>query len=256
MCKKGLRPSPVNPLTEGQTVRAALRPPQKSPCHVPGGTLHEAAFERQLPALTLFMAPPFLHKICLSIRKNPLGSSSNPGSWKDLPPLGGRKPGPFGCFPAGARQGYPGSWAGCLPGRAGQAREGVSKENLSLWLKMCGAGLRDEVGLAVRIWRRENIDWCLNSICKGGRGDVDSHWLWSWGLGGVRHREATHHAFIGIANAPAWAWGLWGQQGFNWHGAECTFWRFSNEALIGLSCLSAPLRAQSSDKHCRGCIFK
>lgn len=49
------------------------------------------------------MTPPSLHKICLSVRKIPLGSLSHPGSWKDLLPLGGRKSGSFGCFPGGAR---------------------------------------------------------------------------------------------------------------------------------------------------------
>jgi len=39
----------------------------------------------------------------LSIRKIPPGSLSHPGSWKDLLPLGGRKPGSFSCFPGGAR---------------------------------------------------------------------------------------------------------------------------------------------------------
>lgn len=44
---------------------------------------------------------------------------------------------------------------------------------------------------------------------------MDSHWLQRGSLEGVRYREATHHAFLGIANASASACGLSGQQGFS-----------------------------------------
>lgn len=58
---------------------------------------------------------------------------------------GGRKPDSFGCFPGGARL----SWqlTQLLAKRAREAGEGVYKENLSLWLQMCGARSRDEVRL-------------------------------------------------------------------------------------------------------------
>lgn len=44
-----------------------------------------------------------------------------------------------------------------LAKRARKAGEGVYKENLSLWLHMCGARPRDEVRLRFKIWRQENI---------------------------------------------------------------------------------------------------
>lgn len=91
----------MNPLAEGQREQLSGHP--KGSHWTPVGMLHGAAFERQLPALAPFVTSPSLHKICLSIRKIPLGSLSHPGSWKDLPPLGGRKPSSFSCFPWGAR---------------------------------------------------------------------------------------------------------------------------------------------------------
>lgn len=71
-------------------------------------TLQEAHCTRLLlkgwlPAPALFVASSSLHKICLSIRKIPLGSLSHPGSWKDPCPVGGRKPSSFSCFSGGAR---------------------------------------------------------------------------------------------------------------------------------------------------------
>jgi len=68
---------------------------------------------------------------------------------------------------------------------------------------MCGARPGDEVGLEVKIRKQENIYQRLSGIRQGERGAVDSHRLWRGSLEGVRHREATHHAFLDIANASA-----------------------------------------------------
>lgn len=143
MCKKGLSLR----LRDSES-RSQAAP--KDPCTLQeAGTLHPAALERRLPALAPFVAPPSLRKICLSIRKIPLGSLSHPGQLERPAASGRKKAGLIRLF-SRRSQGYPGSRAGCLPGRAGEAREGVSKEHLSLWLKMRGARPRDEVGLGVK----------------------------------------------------------------------------------------------------------
>lgn len=152
--------------------------------------MHLVAFERGLPAPALSVASSSLYKICLCIRKIPLGTLRHLSSWKDLCPLGESKPTSFSCFSAGARVILAVEPVACQEEQGKLGREFLRKTS-DFGLKYVGQDFRDEVGLWVRTWRQNNY-WCLSSICRGERRAVDSSQLH---LEVMRHRDEIQHVF-------------------------------------------------------------